>query len=182
MNPVLGCFASAQVFGWEDWTGKVAADFRARVTAMQRGGTVHDVMVSHAIELVNSSAPTDVQVDTKLGFAQFYVADKVVARFKKLRRSGIVSWRGLKPQGKLWYANAKMSGVRSWCTRLTVGYILDPLERIIQDVLVTCQYKDLLLWKFSILENAKTVAFPEAAQGSASPPQTIIRARRDDSA
>jgi hypothetical protein len=184
MQPVFGCLASAQLYGWGDWTGKVSPDVQNRVTAMQRGGTVYDIMVSHAVELLASSAPvpTDIEVDTKLGFAQFYIANKVVARFRKLRKNGIVSWRNLKPQGKRWYANNAMSGVRSWCTRVTVGYILDPIERAIEDVLISCQFKDMLLWKFSILENAKTIAFPNETQDPTLPAQTIIRARKDDSA
>src|SRR6266576_3002736 len=78
MQPFYGVLASAQVFGWDDWTGKVAQDVLARVTPMQRGGTVHDIMISHAVELITAARFPNVEVDSKLGFTQFYFDEKVV--------------------------------------------------------------------------------------------------------
>lgn len=181
MQPTFGVFASAQAYGWDDWVGKIPAEVLARITPMQRGGTVYDIMVSHAVELFAANAIPGITVNTDLGFAQFYIDNKVVVRFKKLRRNGMVSWGSLKPQGRLWYANKAMAGVRSCCARVTVGYVLDDLEQSIQDILVTCQHKDIVLWKFSILEDAKTVSIPDSNQ-EAVRPRTEIRARRNETA
>lgn len=145
---------------WEEWRG-VSPLTRPKISSMQRGGFVHDLIIDRAKEMFapDQDGNPDPQICTE-GFFKIYVGDKIVVRFKKLQadRSVPLSWA--KYCTRTYYNGGPLAEVRPDVQRMTVGYVLDESGEDIEDVLATLQIRDEVVWSFSLLSPPVILAAP----------------------
>lgn len=147
--------------GWHDWMNEVSELGRSKLLKRSRANNVNDFAVhSAATRFANR---TDVTPDRALGFFKLYVGGaQIVLRFKRLSPDHLAK-NVRTAQQRAYYRNEYIPGIYPGAMRLTVGYVLDAIEGDIHDILITSQLgQKYLLWSFSIMEEAHTMAFPSS--------------------
>lgn len=159
----VGLMASCFTDAWEvHWQADVGEGTRMKIGAMQRGGLIHDIAAELAKERIEDG---EVVKKCSLGFFKVYFQSpqgSIVVRFLKLKSDGRVSLTGRRQPTRRYYHGSHLNNIRPTATRLTVGYILDPLGTEIADVRITRQVGEDVLWQESILSHADSWRFPVA--------------------
>ena len=147
--PLLGDIGSCVCGGWEEWMSGVEEATRLKVSAFARGGVVHELIADRATRLLGQHDDVDVCTDD---FFKLYVADRLVLRVKKVASDHRVMLNWARPNTRDYYRNAPVGSLRHGVTRLTIGYVLDFEEASVEDVVISQQIGDVLLWSYSALE------------------------------
>ena len=148
--PFLGLFESAHMNAIGKWEA-VDPETRDDVSSMQRGGVLHDLIKEEVARLVEEEGCSELEV-CRSEFFKLYVNGEVVVRFKKLTGLHTVPFDNQTHNTKRYYCGYPLSSVRSHCTRLTCGYVLDE-EGGLVDIAVSSQMAEILLWSYSLLES-----------------------------
>ncbi|MBL9085459.1 MAG: hypothetical protein JNK76_26880 [Planctomycetales bacterium] len=177
---LTGCHAGlceSWFAAWADWKNEASARLRGRVSNRSRAGCINDLAVEASKELLAGVA--EVEFDADLGFHKLYVADKIVLRFKRLDKD-YLALVGQSDQQQDFYLGRPIEGLRNHCLRLNVGYVLDPSEDHISDVLITRQFgRDKLLWSYSIFDDAEETRVIEPVARVGGPPNIRFGSRDD---
>jgi hypothetical protein len=155
---VSDLFYEAIHAAWDEWLS-LPENTRIKISAMQRGGFVHDLIVFHAKDRL--AAATSVEIADATPFFAVYVSGDTIVRFKKLQ-SNYVAVPSTE-HGKLFYNNAPMSCLRPFTNRLTCGYVLDQYGREVIDIAFTLQVRDEVVWRISLTEMAFAPESPDHA-------------------
>lgn len=167
LAPHAGELCSCWQFAWLAWNEEVSADGRERLTSRSRSSCLNDFAVERAKEVF--AGYDDVEGCSLLGFFKLYVGKRAVLRFKRLNRDKL-AMNIRTGQQVAYYLDEHIPGIRPDRTRLTIGYILNPAETDIDDILITYQHgRKSLLWSFSLLEGVETITMPQPAVASPTP-------------
>jgi hypothetical protein len=174
LAPFVDLLTTSFYGAWNEWLA-LPAESRSKIGPMHRGGVIHAFVVKRAIDAVIALNDSSVELCTR-GFFKIYFRRSVVVRLKKLGTDGRVPINGTRKATRLYYSGAKMKTVRSSCTRLSVGYRLDPTETEIRDIRIVHQIRDEIAWSYAIndADHASEFRFPiEDAQPV--PPPTRVK-------
>ena len=167
LAPFAAELCSCRQFAWLAWNEQVSADRRERLTSRSRSSCLNDFAVERAKEVF--AGYEDVEGCSLLGFFRLYVGTKAVLRFKRLNRDKL-AMNIRTEQQVAYYCDEHIPGIRPDRTRLTIGYILNPTETDIDDILITYQHgRKNLLWSFSLFDGAETIAIPQPAATTPTP-------------
>ncbi|QDT43452.1 hypothetical protein Pan241w_35530 [Gimesia alba] len=160
MLPLYDDFCYVFHSAWDEWQGQIPAATRDKVTPMQRGGFVNDLAVDYAKNMFRNREKQQIHICEKLNFFKLYIGGtKIVARLKKLQPDYTVpaSAYSSHRQARLWYKNSHIPGLVNSATRLTIGYILNPIETEISEIAVSSQIGPQLLWGVRIHDEAHSI-------------------------
>ncbi|MBX3440860.1 MAG: hypothetical protein KF774_00535 [Planctomyces sp.] len=164
---VSDLFYEAIHAAWDEWLS-LPVNTRLKISAMQRGGFVHDLIVFHAKDKLSTASKIEIAQTTP--FFAVYVNDDTIVRFKKLQEDYVAV--PATEHGKLFYNNAPMSCLRPFCNRLTCGYVLDRFGNEVVDIAFTLQVRDEVVWKISLSEMAYA---PDSPDHSPEPQAPVIQ-------
>lgn len=173
LEPHLPILVMAHINAFNKWEG-VEEDTRADVSAMQRGGVMHDLIVADVRRQLEDDPVDGVEICNSV-FFKVYIDDAVAVRFKKLPENHILNLDGASQNTKRYYQGYGMSEVRSHCTRATCGYVVDG-EGMLLDIVIASQIGERLDWSYSIRHDQ----FVPSVVGSSLPPEAEIVVEDDD--
>lgn len=138
--------------------------FRAATRAVTRANIMHD----HSSDFLRTAlgGVPGITFCERLGFFKIYVenehGDVAVVRNKHLDLNYLASNVKTEQQQR-WYAHDPMEDIRNEATRLTIGYTLNPTQTEIDDVIVSLQHFDDLVYYFSLRNEGNIYAAPVMA-------------------
>jgi len=170
VGPLKQPLANCWQFAWRDWDA-LPEEFRARVSAspIARANVLNALAVSYAKELL--PAGVGIEPCDDLHFFKIYVTQgplAAVLRFNGLGRDGAVHNINSSDQKHDYFCNLPIAGLRNDVTRLTVGYSVDPSKSRIQDITISLQIGEDLIYDIPIDdEHIEQLPVPEPAPPSA---------------
>jgi hypothetical protein len=146
LDPFVDRFATCWQRGWGRWDG-LAEDDRSRLSPIARAVFVQNIAVSFVKETF--AGVDGIVTCEELGFFKVYIQNAVILRMKRLDRDYLASNVETEQQ-KRYYRQLPMAGIINGLPRISLGYRLNVAKTAMDDILVSFQVGDDLLWYYSI--------------------------------
>ena len=170
LQPYLDRLNECIQHGWNAWQSDYQSKHRI-LGSRARAAIVYDEIVAKAMELFEGQPDTHFE-RTSSSFL-LYFGDKLIVRFKKIRKDGRSSNVPTRQQN-LFNLQIELPGMESG-TIVHAGYELDQIQQDIKKKAVVCQYRGSVLWTIGLSGGAELIAVPSPTPPPVLPSRVEIK-------
>lgn len=157
LMPFSAGFVSVWRNAWKTWL-ELPPEFRGMMQPRTRANIVNDLAVAKAKELFRDEPAA--QTCEALGFFKLYIGERIVIRLKRLDQ-GHLACNIQTDQQKRYYRHDHIVHIKDGCTRLTIGYTLNPTHLEIDRIVASLQNGlENLAYSFFLDDEGQVTAIP----------------------